>query len=247
MEKLSKGFIVLALMVCLTAGIANAADVTSGLVAHWPLDGNADDVVSGNNGELMGGPIWVAGRVEEAIELDGTQHVNVPDFNLITDTITFVAWINGWKVVAWAGIVGSRTPNACEMIFGDNDFVHYAWNDDAENTWRWDGAPTIPQNEWAMIALAVEPDKATAYVYSDVDGLQQGSNDIPHIEQTVGVLNIGWADCADGQRYFIGKIDEVMIYDRALTAEDILQLATSGLAISEPDGKLTTTWGRIKQ
>jgi hypothetical protein len=215
------------------------------LVNHWPLDGNASDVVGGFDGDEVGNPKWVPGYIGQAAELDGASHINVPDFEMITNDITFVAWINGWKAADWAGIVGSRTPSACEMIFGDNDTVHYVWNDNAGDTWGWADGPVIPENEWCLVALTVDPDKAVGYVYTESDGLDQGSNDIPHVEQTVGVLNIGWVDCCGGGRYFAGLIDEVMIYDRALTANDLLQLATSGLSV-EPAGKLSTTWGSVK-
>ncbi len=246
MEKLFGRVVLFCLVIVITAHTVCTADLREGLVSHWPLDGDATDVVGGFHGEEVGNPNWVEGYLAQTVELDGQSHINIPDFNLITNTITFVAWINGWKAADWAGIVGSRTPSACEMIFGDNDLLHYVWNNNAENTWRWDGAPTIPQNEWAMTALTVDPDKATAYVYSEADGLQQGSNDIPHIEQTVGVLNIGWVDCCGGGRYFQGIIDEVMIYDRALNADELESLATGGLAIIAPDAILTATWGKLK-
>ena len=247
MERQFGKFTVLVLIICLTTGIANAADLTSGMVGCWPLDGDAKDSVGGNDGKLVGNPKWVKGHIGQSIELDGSsQRVDIPDFSLTTETITFVAWINGWKAVDWAGIVSSRFPSACEMIFGDNDTLHYVWNDNSDQTWSWSDGPVIPQNEWAMTAMAIEPDKATAYVYSDADGLKQGVNAIPHIEQTVGELHFGWVDCCGGTRYYRGIIDEVMIYDYALTENDVLQLAVSGLAVY-PAGKLTTTWGMIKQ
>ena len=52
-------------------------------------------------------------------------------------------------------------------------------------------------------------------------------------------------DCCGGNRYFEGIIDEVMIFDRALS-DEILQLATQGLAV-EPLNKLTTTWGKMNR
>jgi hypothetical protein len=244
MSRLLNGFAIVLLMFALLAGMANAADVSTGLVAYWPLDGNADDVVGDFDGEPVNDPDWVDGRVGQAVNLDGTQHINVPDFELVTNDITFVAWINGWKAADWAGIVGSRNPLATEMIFGDNDTVHYVWNDNT--MWDWADGPVIPQDEWAMVALAIDPDAATAHVYSDAGGLSSSSNVAPHIEQTVGVLNIGWVDCCGGGRYFAGLIDEVMIYGRALSEDDIRQLAMEGPATVEAAGKMTTTWGSMK-
>lgn len=38
------------------SAMISMADLTSGLVAYWPLDGNAEEIVGGNNGEAMGDP-----------------------------------------------------------------------------------------------------------------------------------------------------------------------------------------------
>lgn len=69
-------------------------------------------------------------------------------------------------------------------------------------------------------------------------------NEIPHVEQTVVNLKFGWDDCC-GARYFKGIIDEVMIFDRTLSADEITQLAVGGLPV-ESRGKLTTTWAALK-
>ncbi|MDQ1329119.1 MAG: hypothetical protein QG641_2408 [Candidatus Poribacteria bacterium] len=235
------------LLVYLVVGTANAADVTKDIVSYWSLDGNAKDSVGGFDGEKVGGVNWVQAHKGQGAELDGKSSINVPKFKLTTNVITFSAWIKGWKVTDWAGIVGTRMPSGCEMIFGDSNTVHYVWNNDAGDTWGWGGAPAIPQDKWAMVALTIDPEKAVAYVYSDDTGLKSGANKIKHLEQTMGNINIGWVDCCGGTRYFKGIIDEVIIYNRALSEEDINQLATKGLfAPVENNGKLTVTWGMIK-
>ncbi|MBD3181248.1 hypothetical protein GF312_03080 [Candidatus Poribacteria bacterium] len=246
MKRIRKNYLscILSLSLYIIISTGAFSDVTSDLVAHWPMEGDATDIVGGWDGEVgSGGPEWVEGRLDQGVALDGSSHITVPGFELTTDTITFVAWIKGWKAADWAGIVGSRTPLATEMIFGDNDTLHYVWNNNT--MWEWANGPVIPQDEWAMAALTIGPDAGTAYIYTDDDGLQSAAQEAEHIEQTVGELNIGWVDCCGGTRYFNGIIDEVMIYNRELTEEDILQLATKGLSV-EPAGKLAITWGGLK-
>lgn len=248
MERLFGGFMVLALIFGLTTGIASAADLTLGLVGYWPLDGDVKDSVGSSDGELVGGAEWVDdGWLNGAVKLDGsTGHVQISGFELITDTITFVAWINGWKQDGWAGIVVSRGTSATWTGFGPNDTLTYVWNNNSPDTYNWTGGASIPQNEWALVAIAVEPDQATSYTYSEANGLMQGVNEIPHIEENVDNVKFGWDECCGDGRHFNGLIDEVMIFDRALNEDEILKLATTGLAV-EPAGKLTTAWGRIKQ
>ena len=240
-------YMFLSLCLVILFAIPSAADLKENLINYWPLDGDATDSIGKQDGEVVGGPSWVKARVGKGVELDGgSQKIQMPKYKFITETTTYAAWINGWKASAWAGIVGSRTPTATELIFGDNDLLHYVWNNNSAETWRWDGGPEIPMEKWALAAMSIQPKHATLYIYSDADGLTKGVNDIPHIEQQIGPLNIGWVDCCGGNRYFRGIIDEVMIFDRALSDDEILQLAEQGLAV-EALNKLTATWGRIKR
>ena len=163
-----------------------------------------------------------------------------------TDKITVVARINGWKTIDWSGIVVGRNGTSFWMGVAANDTLTYVWNNNSAETWNWQGVPKIPEEKWALVAIAIEPDKATSYIYHKAtDKLDAEVNDIPHIEQTVVNLKFGWDECC-GARYFKGLIDEVMIYDWTLNADDIKRLATIGLPV-ESKGKLATTWGGTQE
>jgi MSHA biogenesis protein MshQ len=202
------------------------------MVAWWKYDdikGRTIRDLSGsdNNGTLVGNTKLQPGRMSNAIELDGTgDYMAARSFDLTTETVTFVAWIKGWKAANWAGIVFSRVSgDGCGIHFGDNNTLHYTWNDDDEVTWGWTGGPVIPQDKWAMVAVAIEPLKATAYVCTDANGLQHGVNAVPHIPQRVNALMVGWDDHSYYRdRRFRGKIDEVRIYSYALSRNEIKSL-----------------------
>lgn len=238
-QRMSKRLLLLvAAVIISSAGSVANAD----LVAYWKLNertGNTAGDSSGNgyNGIIRGGSSWrdEGGIFDGALEFDGVDdHVDLPDFSITTNTITFVAWINGWKAASWAGIVFCRG-NACGMHFGTDDRLHYTWNDKPE-TWGWDDGPMIPQDEWAMVAVVIEPDKATAYVYSEKGGLQQSVNRVMHIPQTLYNVKLGWDDYGKGsplaqavERRFKGLIDEVAIFDHALSFDQIGQVSTKGV------------------
>ncbi|MHC4676611.1 MAG: LamG-like jellyroll fold domain-containing protein, partial [Planctomycetota bacterium] len=140
------------------------------LVGWWKFDEGEGDIVYdsvGNNHGTVYGAEWTTGQISGALNFDGVDdYVTMPGFILSTNTITFVAWINGWKANDWAGVVFSRSGDTCGMDFGSNDTLHYIWNNNSASTWDWQGGPQIPQNQWVMVALVIEPDKATAYVYT---------------------------------------------------------------------------------
>ncbi|MCF7972779.1 MAG: discoidin domain-containing protein [Phycisphaerae bacterium] len=217
------------LMSLLVSGSALGFDATTDpdLVGWWSFSEGEGTTVAdlspyGRNGTLEGGATWAEGRFGGGIELDGSSgYVSIPDFELTTDSITFVAWIKGWKAGDWAPLISSRVVNATEMNFGDNDTLHYTWNGDNANTWGWAGGPVIPQDSWAMLAVTMDPTQGVAYVYTEEGGLTQATNAIAHIEQTVGALQIGYSY---DPRYVQGIMDEVAVYSRALTEEEILAL-----------------------
>jgi hypothetical protein len=250
MERFFVFFVVFVLLAGLTVGMANAADLTSGLVGYWPLDGNGEDIAGDSEGVLEGDADWIAnGRVNGAVMLDGISgYVAISGFELTTTEVTAVAWLNGWKQDAWAGIMCSRMdPMSFWVGYTDADTLSYVWNNNAEATWGWKAGPSIPQDEWAMVAITIDPDKAVACIYTDADGLQSAVNAIEHIEQTIADnLKIGWDECCGDTRHVRGIIDEVMIYDRALNEDEIFSLATGGLSVNAPGDGLAATWGWIK-
>ena len=239
--------------IALVVGLMMAGTARADLVGQWKFDEGSgttayDSSGNGHDGTLLGGAAWTPdGRFGGGLELDGTSgYVSIPSFELTTDTITFVAWVNGWKAGDWAPLISSRVVDQCEMIFSNDDTLRYVWNNDSSDTWGWTGGPVIPQDMWTMLAVTIDPAGATAYVYTDDDGLTQTTNAIAHVEQTVGALQIGYSY---DPRYVRGIMDEVAVYDHVLSEDDIMNLAkgAKGLPLargpSPVDGAmLEATW-----
>lgn len=239
------------LVIGIVTGIVSAKSLTDGLVAYWPLDGDGTDKIGKSKGTLEGGAKWTKnGKVNGAVELDGTTgHVAISGFTLTTSELTAVAWLKGWKQDNWAGILCSRNdPTTFWVGFTDQNTLSYVWNNNSEATWGWRKGPVIPQDEWAMVAVTIAKDQAVAYIYNDAKKkLESGVNKIQHVEQTIADnLKIGRDECCGDNRHVKGIIDEVMIYKRALSEDEILKLAVSGLSVASV-GKLTTTWGSVKE
>ena len=213
-----------------------AVELTDGLIAYWPLDGNGnDESENAYNAYLVRGARWVDnGWMNGAVEVDGTGGYIVVNnkFKLTTDEITVIARIKGWKTTDWSGIVAGDRSKLASFWMGISatNTLTYVWNNNSADTFNWQGAPEVPQDRWALVAIAIEPAKATSYIYHrETHRLDVGINDIPHTEQTVSNLKFGWDECCGDARRFKGLIDEVMIYDRVLDADEIKRLATVGI------------------
>ena len=102
-----------------------------------------------------------------------------------------------------------------------------------------------PQRYLGLVAIAVEKKKATAYAYTAATKkLETAENNIKHLEQKFLNFVFGKDDCC-GSRFYKGLLDEIMMFERALSKAEIMQLATIGLNV-ESKNKLATSWGQIK-
>lgn len=152
----------------------------------------------------------------QALLLDGAgdNAVAVGPLNLNSDTVTITAWIKWLGPQSdRAGIVFCRGGNTTAGIGFDTDRLSYHWN---QSGWWWNSGLTIPQNEWAYVALVVEPDRVTLYLNGKaaVDSTARGA------EEFDASLVLGEDPNGTG-RFFNGLIDEVCVYKRALSQAEI--------------------------
>ncbi len=198
------------------------------MIARWKLDESTGLVAKDTSGQNHDGMLtseatWhpAEGIQAGAIELDGKDDaIEIKDLSFVTNNATFTAWVKGWKAADWSGIVFSRTPQPCGMHFGQNNTLHYTWNNDSSQTYNWTGGPVIPENQWAFVAIVIQPDKTTAYVYDKNNGLQSAENNVRNIPQNVYDLKIG-CDTHQRDRFFKGMVDDVRIYNYALSQQEL--------------------------
>ncbi|MEO2005659.1 MAG: LamG-like jellyroll fold domain-containing protein, partial [Candidatus Poribacteria bacterium] len=113
------------------------------------------------------------------------------------------------------------------------------------------GIAAVADGEWHHVGVTVDivdgEDPIQFYVDGDLDQLgQMDVNAFPPIDAELVMIGLdGRADLEFPP--FTGLIDEVGIYDRVLTDEEMASnaAATAGLTV-DPKGKAATTWGRMK-
>jgi hypothetical protein len=224
-----------------TATFLRVIEASSPLVALWTFDegtGTAakDSSGSGANGTLQNGAQWTAGRFGSAIAFDDQDDVvEVPNtagaFNLTT----------GWSVAAWvkpaaAGWNGRNDPIVWKVAnSGDNeDTFILAWGAgsqaEAGLERASDGAdyvaPSAPHTPGSWLHVVGTFDGSNLRIY--VDGKLESSTGATGPAYTgpaplyIGsILGTNHGD----KGVFDGAIDEVQIYRRALTADEIAELA----------------------
>jgi len=212
---------------------------TSGLVGYWTFNGADIDWSTntaydrsgqGNNGTIHGAKPAI-GKVGQALEFDGINDYvdcgNGPSLD-ITDAITVEAWVKS-------------DTNKNGRIVSKHGGGSYGWmlsQRGSDIEWRisttgsdWNGGFTSPSsfkiNAWYHIAATYDGSYMRVYI----DGVEDTGGDFP-VDLT-GSINIAPAStqigrCELGGDIFSGVIDEVRIYNRALSAEEIAEHYRAG-------------------
>lgn len=219
------------------SGSYEEAIVTRNPVAYWRLNETntptAYDYYRRFNGTHTGSvSLGVAGprpsdfpRFESSnlsAKLNGSNaFISIPPLNLQSNTVTITGWLKrSGNAPTFSGIVFSRAGNTVAGLhFGNSNELRYTWNDTA---WNWNSGLVPPDNQWTFVALVVEPTKATIYMNAG-SGLVSATNVMNHApEEFDGTLCLG--QDALGSRFFNGTLDEVTIFNRALSPTEIAAL-----------------------
>ena len=209
------------------------------LIAHWPLDDGAGDIVSEKvnslSGKVRGDSRWIVDetKYDGAMYFDGDgDYIEIPDpaLNFSTNAITITGWFKADKNTNDRGLIFSRANGSAAALNLINNELHYHWND-AQQTWDWSSGMELPVGTWAFAAVTVDPDSAVIYLYKN-GKLQSSSNTYNHkVEKFDGPLYLAY-DPHNTGRYYKGAMDDIRIYDYALSNDEIESLCM--------ENKLTT-------
>jgi hypothetical protein len=219
----------------LVLAIALANTASAGLVGWWTFDETSgttakDSSGMGNDGRVVGTAKWVTGKIGGALEFDGSTYVdcgNKASLN-VRNQITMSFWfkvqafVNTWEAFlakgdgAYRASRSNGTGNSVHMgITGGNYF-------DAT-------APIVTDNQWHHYAGTYDGTTATIYVDGVVAATRTYGGQIG--DSSAYNLYIGENSQATG-RQLHGLMDDVRIYDRAVSPQQLLALINDGIAPS---------------
>jgi hypothetical protein len=210
-----------------TVTVSNSWAVPAGLVAAYTfaegVGGTTADVSgNGNLGTLTGGAAWsTSGRFGKALSFDGVNDlVSIADAATLdlTSGMTIEAWVNpaalsGWRTVALKAMSGGLVYS----LYAHDGAPRPAGT---VNTGGADlsaiGTAALPLNTWTHLAVTFGGGTLRLYVNGAAVGTQAVTGTL---RTSTGALTIGgntvWSE------WFAGLVDEVRIYNRALTQGEI--------------------------
>ena len=253
---------ILAVITTAFANTSEARYVTKGLVSYWSFDRNTisgdtvEDVDGDNDGTISGNPEVVAGMVKESLQFNGADDcIDLPasainDF----DSGTFEAWINLNSNNEETILAKQHNGVNSYSIFSVGYLANPAgWPDPntagklyfhARNDFNASSSSTLNNGQWYHVVLTFDTSNANFYIDGSLDNTVEDDFNIPDDLNPTATSIGAWLGDGGG-RYFCGAIDEVRIYNQALSDAEVRQNYTSG-AVVNPTGKLTSLWGQIK-
>ena len=226
--------------------------VTEGLIGFWTLDEDtingktAHDVWGDNHGEIIDHSGTAKGKINEALELDGVDDcVQLPDLGTEV-AVTVEVWVN--LQGGFQGNAGLVSTFGAELW--KSGTIHFRINEAGPGVSmdKNDGGVIPPpgpieQNQWYHCAYTCDTSKNEMTLY--VDGEPLATTTSGGVPNNLTCLRIG---ASYNGRYFPGILDEVRIYNRALSDDEIEQNynVKSNSSAVKPSGKLASRWGEIK-
>jgi len=238
------------------AGQSYAIDQEA-LLGMWLMDeGEGEQITdsSGNehHGKIEGSVTWVDGKFQKALEFDGTGYVNAGEVLLPSNAVTAVLWASvdtsqQWIHLIESGVVEYTWHGGFRLELGGEGVIYIgigdggAYKDNAGNGvdtgWKY--------KEWFHLGFTYDG-KIARYYHNSVENHTFESE----LDISKGFGTVIFGSMQGTGRFLEGRIDDAAVFNAVLSQDDIKTIMDNGLdsmvAVS-PLGKLSLTWGKIKQ
>jgi len=228
--------------------------VTKGLVSYWTFDSahitgkTVKDVEGNNNGAIVGNPQIVEGKIGQALSFDGNDIVNMgnpEELNFGEEDYSIEAWIKTKEsdVPIITKMQSSNERGWQNKVLEDGKFYNRIQVNNGNDT---ETTSAVNDLNWHHTVTVISRTGGRQILY--IDGKSEANENIADVVGSVtNERDVIVGSYHDGKKFFSGAIDEVRIYNRALSDGEIEQnYKSEGFSAIKPAGKLSLTWGEIK-
>ena len=218
-----------------TLGFSQAPNYVpaNGLVGWWPFNGNANDESgNGNNGTVNGATLTIDrnGVANNAYEFNSSSNnsISIGSFNLLND-FTINAWYKLNSIGGWQNIISKYGANGGYALLFDPNGVLYAHTN--QGTASGDACTSNyieNTNIWHMATLILSQGVLKFFI----DGIDQGSCTSMNNSSPNSSITYFGRQSAGTSENVNGKLDDIGIWNRALTQQEITNLYTSTVPVS---------------
>lgn len=234
--------------------VMSMAASTAGLVAHWPLDGNALDATgNGHDGTIVGTVTFGHGganaKTGNAADFPGNGHIDVPysaDLNPGTQmengsgsfSLAFWAFPTAAGGGAYRSPFTNREDNGLTangpMIYNDaaGNWTFWAGNNGASGQWNnLDGGP-VTVNAWTHVTITYDAGTTTRKMF--LNGVEVLSAVVGISPNVLRDMHFGAGSDLGVDYFWDGLLDDIGFWDTALTEAQIQDVMTNGIKADTP-------------
>jgi hypothetical protein len=221
----------------------------TGLVSWLKLDGNAQDSMGINNGTIYGATLTSNGcKSGQCYSLDGVNdYIDLPSYSETNNqSLTYAAWFktNSFNRSGYQLIIGGEntqdSPNVkgCSILRNSNGYL-YGWCANSAGSDKYASSGIgLDTNNWHFVALTYNYSSSNLSLYFD-GAVVSSTNMVGYRAQNnPGAIEIG-RQFYD-YYYFNGLLDEVMIFNRSLSATEIKQIYNNISGDKCSNGEITS-------
>jgi hypothetical protein len=221
-----------------TVTVQECTPPPSGLISWWPGQSNALDIAGGNNGTLAGGVTFANGEVGQAFNLDGATGF-ISTLLLVTNPQSFSLSLWFRTVTTRGGVLmgfgqsqSNTTANYDRNLYLDNTgTIHFGVFDATEEVVN--SAAGYNDDLWHQVVASLSPSTGISLY---VDGVLTGNNPAASSAASyngywiMGENNLGGWPFQPSSDYFNGEIDEISVFNRALSSSEVQSIYAAGSA-----------------
>lgn len=196
----------------------------SDLVAWWPLDGSYTDAAGGYDAQPVGNPQFVTGHSGQSVSLDGSSGLDVQNSAglHLAQGGTVSAWVkSGGMPSAWACVV-AKGIDAWRLIRNNTSGALSFHFNSGSTQYQANGTASVMDNEWHHVAGVYDGASVRLYIDGKLDAWAGAPNPV---NSTADPVYIGSRVGRLADRSWTGRIDEVRLYDVALSEAGLFFLA----------------------
>lgn len=233
------------------------AAIADGLTAYYAFDDGSGTTLSEATGKSADGELfnfeednsqWVTGKVGKALSYDGIDdYVIAPEFELATDSLSVSAWVRANELGNWSSILknwgggrvgqfhfglGPGTAGTLNVFITEADGNAFNAGTEAE---------PLPTEEWQHVAFIANAATGDVTLYRNGEAVDTQPYDGTFTaEPNSTALGIGVKTTDDGTQadpgngccagYWNGELDEIAMWNRALSEAELTQVYQLGLA-----------------
>ena len=201
--------------------IQSAGAAGSGLIGWWTFDGDTKDSSGlGNDGTAFGDPTFIDGVVGSgALDFDGDDYVTMDGItdDFINDDVTMSAWIKTTTTGEGDFFSNNAVSEQFLLCILSGDILFY------EGGWKPAAGVTVNDDAWHHVAATRENMEVKIYV----DGVYYSAADFTSV--TTFAEGDRWSiaqewDGSTPSDFYTGSVDDVLVYNRALSSTEILDI-----------------------